>query len=166
MIYDDDRCLLQEHNQQVRHHFLPFDIHCNQDRTCCSNIHELAIVSCSVFLLLFALWHYSKKKMEDNYAWLTPLIFFSTPTFFSAASSAYVELQAATYVFLAFYCWENGYEQKKVSWFILMTLFAGASVATKPTCVIILPLTFLGIAVYGRAHKNENQNSNLSHSKG
>ena len=110
-----------------------------------------------VLLLLFALWHYSKQKVDDSYAWLTPLIFISTPTFFSVASSAYVDLQAAAYVFLAFYSWENGCTRKQPSWFILMTLFAGAAVATKLTAVIILPLAFLGLALHGRTHKNERQ---------
>jgi len=110
-----------------------------------------------VFLLLLALWHYSSKKMEDSYAWLTPLIFFSTPTFFSLAASAYVELQAATYIFLGFYCWENGCKRKQTRWFILMTLLAGAAVTTKLTSVIILPLALLGLAIHGRTQKNVNQ---------
>ena len=110
-----------------------------------------------IFLLLLALWHYSSKKVGDSYAWLTPLIFFSTPTFFSLASSAYVELQAATYIFLGFYCWENGCKRKQASWFILMTLFAGAAVTTKLTSIIILPLALIGLTIHGRSHKNVNQ---------
>ena len=110
-----------------------------------------------VFLLLFALWQYSKKNIHKNYAWLTPLIFISTPTFFSVASSAYVDLQAAAYVFLAFYSWKNGCDQKQPGWFFLMTLFAGAAIATKLTTVIILPLAFLGLALHGRTHKNLKQ---------
>ena len=110
-----------------------------------------------VFLLLLALWHYSSKRVRDSYAWLTPLIFFSTPTFFSLASSAYVELQAATYIFLGFYCWENGCKRKQATWFILMTLFAGAAVATKLTSIIILPLALIGLTIHGRSHKNVNQ---------
>jgi hypothetical protein len=109
------------------------------------------------FLLLLALWQYSKQKVGDSYAWLTPLIFISTPTFFSVATSAYVDLQAAAYVFLAFYSWENGCTRKQTAWFLLMTLFAGAAVATQPATVIILPLTFLGLAIHGRDHKNTSQ---------
>jgi hypothetical protein len=108
-------------------------------------------------LLLFALWQYSKQKVGESYAWLTPLIFISTPSFFSVASSAYVDLQAAAYVFLAFYSWENGCTRKQTSWFFLMTLFAGAAVATKLTTIIILPLAFLGLAIHGRSHKNTSQ---------
>ena len=109
------------------------------------------------FLLLFALWQYSRKKVGKSYAWLTPLIFISTPTFFSVASSAYVDLQAAAYVFLAFYSWENGCTRKQSVWFFLMTLFAGAAVATQLTTIIILPLAFLGLAIHGRSHKNTSQ---------
>ncbi len=110
-----------------------------------------------VFLLLFALWQYSKEKVGESYAWLTPLIFISTPTFFNVASSAYIDLQAAAYIFLAFYSWENGCTRKQPSWFFLMTLFAGAAVATKLTTAIILPLAFLGLAIHGRNHKNTSQ---------
>ena len=49
-----------------------------------------------VFLLLLALWQYYRQEGSAAYAWLVPLIFISTPTFFSVASSAYVDLQAAT----------------------------------------------------------------------
>jgi len=110
-----------------------------------------------VFLLLISLWHYCKHKGSENYAWLAPLIFLSTPTFFSIASSAYVDLQAAAYVFLAFYAWENGCTRKQNGWFVLMALFAGAAVATKLTSVIILPLALLGLAIHGRSHKNTGQ---------
>ncbi len=109
------------------------------------------------FLLLFALWQYSKQKVGESYAWLTPLILISTPTFFNVASSAYVDLQAATYIFLAFYSWENGCARKQPGWFLLMTLFAGAAVATKLSTIIILPLAFLGLAIHGRSHKNTSQ---------
>ncbi|MEK9628759.1 MAG: glycosyltransferase family 39 protein [Nitrospinota bacterium] len=110
-----------------------------------------------VFLLLFALWHYTKKHTNEIFSLLTPLVFIATPTFFSVASSAYVDLQAAAYIFLAFYSWENGYERKQAGWFILMTLFAGAAVATKLTSVIILPLAFLGLAIQGRSQNNSRQ---------
>ena len=113
-----------------------------------------------VFLLLFALWQYSKENIHKNYAWLTPLIFISTPTFFSVASSAYVDLQAAAYVFLAFYSWQNGCDQKQPRWFFLMTLFAGAAIASNLTTIIILPLAFLGLAWYGRTYKNLKQTIN------
>ena len=110
-----------------------------------------------VFLLLLALWQYYRQKGSAAYAWLVPLIFFSTPTFFSVASSAYVDLQATTYVFLAFYSWENGCSRKQSGWFFLMALFTGAAVATKLTTVVILPLALLGLAIHGRSHKNTRQ---------
>ena len=110
-----------------------------------------------VFLLLLALWLYTRQNSDANFAWLAPLVLISTPTFFNVASSAYVDLQAAAYVFLAFYSWENGCSRKQPAWFLFMTLFAGAAVATKLTTIIILPLAFLGIALYGRSHKNSKQ---------
>ncbi len=109
------------------------------------------------FLLLLSLWEYYRQKGSEAYAWLVPLIFISTPTFFSIASSAYVDLQATAYVFLAFYAWENGCSRKQSGWFFLMALFAGAAVATKLTTVIILPLALLGLAFHGQSHKNTRQ---------
>lgn len=110
-----------------------------------------------VFLLLIALQQYYRKLGSASYAWLVPLIYISTPTFFNIASSAYVDLQAATYVFLAFYAWENGCTRKQPGWFFLMTLFVGSAVATKLTTVIIVPLAFLGLAINGRSNKNTGQ---------
>ncbi|MBT3924130.1 MAG: hypothetical protein HOF21_16305 [Nitrospina sp.] len=109
------------------------------------------------FLLLCALWQYYRQIGSTGYAWLVPLIFILTPTFFGVASSAYVDLQAATYVFLAFYSWENGCTRKQSGWFFLMALFTGAAVATKLTMIIILPLALLGLAIHGRSHKNTSQ---------
>ncbi|MZG30781.1 MAG: hypothetical protein F3741_08250 [Nitrospinae bacterium] len=105
-------------------------------------------------LLLIALHQYYRQTGSANYALLAPLLYISTPTFFNIASAAYVDLQAATYVFLAFYAWENGCSRKQSNWFLLMCLFAGAAVATKLTTVIILPLAFLGIATLGRRSNN------------
>ncbi len=110
-----------------------------------------------VFLLLLALWHYTRQKGSGAYAGLVPLVFISTPTFFSVASSAYVDLQATAYVFLAFYSWENGCTRKQPGWYYLMALFAGAAVATKLTMVIVLPLALLGLAIHGQSHKNTRQ---------
>ena len=76
-----------------------------------------------VFLLLLSLWLYTRQNNAANFAWLTPLVFISTPTFFNAASSAYVDLQSTAYVFLAFYSWENGCSRKQPAWFLIMTLF-------------------------------------------
>ena len=110
-----------------------------------------------VFLLLGALWQYYLQNGSIGYAWLVPLIFISTPTFFGVASSAYVDLQATTYVFLAFYSWENGCTRKQPGWYFLMALFSGAAVAAKLTVIIILPLALLGLAIHGRSHKNSGQ---------
>ena len=110
-----------------------------------------------VFILLISLWQYYRNKSSSVYAWLVPLVFITTPTFFSISSSAYVDLQSATYVFLAFYAWENGCTRNQPRWYFLMTLFAGAAVATKLTTVIILPLALLGLAIHGRSHKKTRQ---------
>ena len=110
-----------------------------------------------VFILLISLWSYYRNKGSSTYAWLVPLVFISTPTFFSISPSAYVDLQAATYVFLTYYAWENGCTRNQPRWYLLMSLFAGAAVATKLTTVIILPLALLGLAIHGRSHKNASQ---------
>lgn len=103
-----------------------------------------------VFLLLLALWQYYSQKGSTIYAWLVPLIFISTPTFFSVASSAYVDLQTATFIFLSFYAWDNWRERKQTGWFYLMTIFVGAALATKLTAIIALPVALLGVALQGK----------------
>ena len=39
------------------------------------------------------------------------------PAFFTVAYSAYVDLQTAAYVFMAFYAWENWRSRKQIGWF-------------------------------------------------
>ncbi|GIS85032.1 MAG: hypothetical protein CM1200mP16_13320 [Nitrospina sp.] len=105
------------------------------------------------FACSMALLH---KKVGDSYAWLTPLIFFSTPTFFSLPLPL-----LSNYKQLLIYFWVSTAGKTDAnennSWFILMTLFAGAAVTTKLTSIIILPLALIGLTIHGRSHKNVNQ---------
>ncbi len=102
-----------------------------------------------VLLLLIALYQYYRQQ-KGAYAWLVPLLFISTPAFFTVAYSAYVDLQTAAYLFLSFYAWENWRTRKQTGWFYLMTLFVGAAIATKLTAIIALPMALLGIALAGK----------------
>jgi hypothetical protein len=102
-----------------------------------------------VFLLLVALHQYYRQKGSATYALLVPAMFLSTPAFFTVAYSAYVDLQAAAYVFMAFYAWENWRSRKQTGWFYLMTVFAGTALATKLSAVIVLPMALLGVALQG-----------------
>ncbi|MBC8285916.1 MAG: hypothetical protein H8E42_00425, partial [Nitrospinae bacterium] len=100
-----------------------------------------------VFLLLIALHQYYRQNGSATYALLVPALFLSTPAFFTVAYSAYVDLQAAAYTFMAFYSWENWRSRKQTGWFYLMTAFVGAALATKLTAVIALPIAFLGVVM-------------------
>ena len=100
-----------------------------------------------VFLLLIALHQYYRQNGSATYALLVPALFLSTPAFFTVAYSAYVDLQAAAYTFMAFYSWENWRSRKQTGWFYLMTAFVGAALATKLTAVIALPIAFLGVVL-------------------
>jgi hypothetical protein len=100
-----------------------------------------------VFLLLIALHQYYRQQGSATYALLVPTVFLSTPAFFTVAYSAYVDLQAATYTFMAFYAWENWKSRKQTGWFYMMVLFVGTALATKLTAVIALPIAFLGVAL-------------------
>ena len=97
------------------------------------------------FLLLVSLHQNYRQKGSAKYALIVPAVFISTPAFFTVAHSAYVDLQAAAYTFLAFYAWENWRSRKQIGWFYLMTLFAGSALATKLTAIIALPIAVLGI---------------------
>lgn len=100
-----------------------------------------------VFLLLIALHQYYQQKGSAKYALLVPVLFLSTPAFFTVAYSAHVDLQTAAYGFMAFYAWENWRNRKQTGWFYLMTVFVGAALATKLTAVIALPLALLGVTL-------------------
>ena len=104
-----------------------------------------------VFLLLIAL----HQNYRGTYALLVPAVFLSTPVFFNVAYSAYVDLQAAAYIFLSFYAWENWQTRKQTGWFYLMTVFVGTAVATKLTAIIALPIALLGVALQGRTQPNK-----------
>ena len=98
-----------------------------------------------VFLLLVALYQNYRQKGSAKYALLVPAVFLSTPAFFTVAYSAYVDLQAAAYTFMAFYAWENWRSRKQAGWFYMMTIFVGSALATKLTTAIALPIAILGI---------------------
>ena len=100
-----------------------------------------------VFLLLIALHQYYRQKGSATYALLVPTVFISTPAFFTVAYSAYVDLQAAVYIFMAFYAWENWKSRKQTGWFYMMVIFVGTALATKLTALIALPIAFLGVAL-------------------
>ncbi len=101
-------------------------------------------------LLLFGLYLFSRQWVGPRLALLAPLIYFSTPTFFKISTSAYIDLQTAAFVFLAFYAWTLWRERKQDGWFLLMAVFSGAAFATKLTGVIALPLAFLGLLIEAR----------------
>ena len=104
-----------------------------------------------VFLLLIALHQYYRQKGSATYALLVPTVFLSTPAFFTVAYSAYVDLQAAAYTFMAFYAWENWKSRKQTGWFYMMVMFVGTALATKLTAVIALPIAFLGVALHNNS---------------
>ena len=100
-----------------------------------------------VFLFLIALYQYYRQSGSSKYALLVPALFLSPPAFFAVAYSAYVDLQAAAYTFMAFYSWENWRSRKQASWFYLMTAFLGAALATQINAVIALPIALLGVVM-------------------
>ncbi len=101
-------------------------------------------------LLLFALSYYFRQNFGKRLAYLPAILIFSTPTFLEVASSAYIDVPLGTFVFMAFYCWDRWRTTQKDPWLWLMVAFTGATVATKLTAVVVLPLAFLGVALQGR----------------
>jgi 4-amino-4-deoxy-L-arabinose transferase-like glycosyltransferase len=92
-----------------------------------------------------ALWVYFQDRFGPRYAVLAPAVFFLSPTFFSVASNAYVDVQTGGFIFLAYFSWERWRTREHSGWFYLLLIFTGCAVATKLTAVIILPVVFLGI---------------------
>lgn len=106
------------------------------------------------FILGLALAAFYKNVLRGRRAAFVPVLFFLTPTFFELSVTAYVDLAAAGFFFLAYYSWERWREADNNGWLFLMTIFAGAAAATKLTAAILLPLGLLGIAVAGRNRKD------------
>ncbi len=106
------------------------------------------------FLLLTGLGVYFRQYLSPRLAWLVPVLFFSTPTFFEISASAYIDLALAGFIFFTFYAWDRWRETRLPFWFFYMTLFAGAAWATKLTGLIVLPLVVLGIALEGKKDNN------------
>ena len=100
-----------------------------------------------VFMLLIALHQYYQQKGSATYALLVPTVFLSTPAFFMVAYSGYVDLQAAAYIFMAFFAWENWRSRKQNGWFYMMAIFVGSALATKLTAIIALPIALLGVTL-------------------
>jgi len=101
-------------------------------------------------LLLLALYVFSRARSGPRVAVVAPLLFFTTPTFFNVATSAYIDVQLAAFLFLGFYAWSLWRERGHDGWFLLMAVFTGAAFATKLTGVIALPLAFIGLLFAAR----------------
>lgn len=110
-----------------------------------------------VFLLLLALAIYYRKNYGGRYAAWAPVLLFSVPTFILISASAYVDMQAAAFAFLAFYSWDLWRTRGERGWFRLMVIFTGAALATKLTMMILVPLAVLGIIFHAYDHKNMKQ---------
>ncbi|MEE2987442.1 MAG: hypothetical protein VX667_06615 [Nitrospinota bacterium] len=105
-----------------------------------------------VLILLSALALYFKQTFSSRYAIFVPVLYFSTPTFFSISSSAYVDIQAASFIFLSFFSWDLWIKRKQEGWLLLMIVFALSAVSTKLSSAIVLPLVLLGIAWKDKKH--------------
>ena len=100
-------------------------------------------------LLLAGLAIYFHQTLSPRLAWFVPVLFFSTPTFFEIAASAYIDLALAGFIFFAFYSWDRWRETHLPFWFFYMAVCAGAACSTKLTGLIVLPLGVMGIALMG-----------------
>ena len=101
-------------------------------------------------LLLCTLILFIKQHFSTRYLALTPVLFFSVPTFFEVSTTAYIDVGVGGFVFFSFYSWDRWRNSKQESWFWFMIIFAASAWAAKLTAFIVLPLVFLGIAIEGR----------------
>ena len=105
-------------------------------------------------LLLCGLVLFIKHHFTTRYLALTPILFFTVPTFFEVSTTAYIDVGVGGLIFFTFYSWDRWRNTKQDGWFWFMVIFAASAWAAKLTAFIVLPLVFLGIALEGRKHKN------------
>ncbi|MGV7221112.1 MAG: ArnT family glycosyltransferase [Nitrospinales bacterium] len=105
-------------------------------------------------LLLCALILFIKQHFSTRYLALTPVLFFTVPTFFEVSTTAYIDIGVGALIFFSFYSWDRWRNSKLDIWFWFMVIFAASAWAAKLTALIVLPLVFLGIALEGRNRKN------------
>lgn len=101
-------------------------------------------------LLLGALTLFVKRHFSTRYLALTPVLFFSAPTFFEVSTTAYIDAGVGGFIFLSYYSWERWRNSRLETWFWFMIVFAASAWAAKLTAFIVLPLVFLGIALEGK----------------
>jgi hypothetical protein len=105
-------------------------------------------------LLLCALVLYIKQHFSSRFVALTPILFFTVPTFFEVSTTAYIDVGVGGLIFFSFYSWDRWRNSKQEGWFWFMIVFAASAWAAKLTAFIVLPLVFLGIALEGRNREN------------
>jgi 4-amino-4-deoxy-L-arabinose transferase-like glycosyltransferase len=101
------------------------------------------------FLLIYAIYDFTKRRISKQYSVLAALIFALTPVVYVHMSYAYVELGLAFYLFMSFYMFYEWLEEKKTSFLVLSAVFMGFALSIKAFAGFLLPAFCLYIIVRG-----------------
>ncbi|MGB2598866.1 MAG: glycosyltransferase family 39 protein [Candidatus Omnitrophota bacterium] len=101
------------------------------------------------FLLIYAIYDFTKRYISQKYSVLAALIFALTPVVYVHMSYAYVELGLAFYLFMSFYMFYEWLEEKKTSFLLLSAVFMGFALSIKAFAGFLLPAFCLYIIIRG-----------------
>jgi hypothetical protein len=112
-----------------------------------------AIHFTTAIFILFGMWEFNRRYINNRFEWLPLLIFFSIPSVFMNACTAYTDIMLAFYTFVALYAFINWFNTKQNLWLVLCGLFSGVAMSTKYGA---LAFPFIGsLAVLWACRKNE-----------
>jgi hypothetical protein len=82
--------------------------------------------------ILFSMWKFGKRYVHENRFEVLPLlIFFTIPSVFMNAHTAYCDLILAFYTFVTLYAFINWFNTKQTLWLVLCAVFSGVAMSVK-----------------------------------
>ena len=82
--------------------------------------------------ILFSMWKFGRRYVHENsFEFLPLLIFFTIPSVFINAHTAYCDLILAFYTFVALYAFINWFNTEEKLWLILCAVFSGIAMSIK-----------------------------------
>jgi hypothetical protein len=82
--------------------------------------------------ILFSMWKFGKRYVHENSFEVLPLlIFFTIPSVFINAHTAYCDLILAFYTFVTIYAFINWFNTRQTLWLVLCAVFSGVAMSIK-----------------------------------
>ena len=108
--------------------------------------------------VLGGMWHFSLRHVGENeFPYISLLVFTGIPTVFAVSHTAYVDLFVTLYAFAAFFAFANWSEEKRLGWLGLAGFFTGLALSCKYTALILPFLGVFGILWVSRQRGMERQ---------